>query len=202
LYLRENTDGVVVVNIVTDFLLALLPIPLIWKLQMPVHARIGLVGILSFGLVAAAVGIVRQVQSATVKLTEFYTYDWYTFWNFLELDLGIVAASLPALKPLFGSFFSQVKAMTGFTNTKISGKYHDSQGLSYQRQQDDHVSEEIVLGDWKSAEQSVAVTGWTRRQAIKSLGSVSQASGSEEKILPFQQSDRDILVTTKVQIGR
>lgn len=195
------TNSYPVVNIVTDFLLALLPVPLIWKLQMPLQARIGLVGILSLGLIAAATGIVRQVQSATDKSTEFYTYDWYSFWNFMELDLGIIAASLPALKPLFGSFFSQVKAMTGRSTTKMSGKWRDPKGLSYQKQDDHTVSEEIDLCDWKNSDQSVAVAGRTNRRSINRFGNGSLGAGSEENILPYQDSDRGILITTKVQIG-
>jgi hypothetical protein len=92
----------IVVNISTDFLLALAPVPLIWKLQMPLRTRLSLVAILSLGIFAAVAGIIRQLSSSQFGVLEPYVYDTCSIWNFIELDMGIIAASLPALKPLFG----------------------------------------------------------------------------------------------------
>jgi hypothetical protein len=46
-----------IINIATGFLLALLPVPLIWKLQIGLRTRISVVGIFSLGLFACTVGI-------------------------------------------------------------------------------------------------------------------------------------------------
>jgi hypothetical protein len=49
-----------IINIATDFLLALLPVPLIWKLQTGIRTKILVVGVLSLGLFACAAGIVKS----------------------------------------------------------------------------------------------------------------------------------------------
>ncbi|KAF2621923.1 hypothetical protein BU25DRAFT_296680, partial [Macroventuria anomochaeta] len=84
-----------VIHIATDILLAILPTPLIWSLQMDTRARVSLIAILSVGIFAAIAGIIRQINVGPLD-----EHDTYSIWNFIELHLGIIAASLPALKPL------------------------------------------------------------------------------------------------------
>jgi hypothetical protein len=47
------------INIATDLLFAILPIPLVWKLQLTVRTKLGLVCILSLGFFAAATAIYK-----------------------------------------------------------------------------------------------------------------------------------------------
>ena len=47
------------VNIATDLLFAILPIPLVWRLQLTTRTKVGLVCILSLGFVAAATAIYK-----------------------------------------------------------------------------------------------------------------------------------------------
>ena len=47
------------VNIATDLLFAILPIPLVWKLQLTTRTKVGLVCILSLGFFAAATAIYK-----------------------------------------------------------------------------------------------------------------------------------------------
>jgi hypothetical protein len=62
---------------------------------MDKRARVSLIAVLSVGILAAIAGIIRQIRIGPLD-----EYDAYSIWNFLELHLGIIAASLPALKPL------------------------------------------------------------------------------------------------------
>lgn len=96
------TDDVVI-HILSDILLALLPTPLIWRLQMVRRARFTLVAVLSVGILAAIAGIIRQVSVGPLD-----EYGAYSIWNFTELHLGIIAASLPALKPIFKKFIETI----------------------------------------------------------------------------------------------
>ncbi|KXH29034.1 hypothetical protein CSIM01_02103 [Colletotrichum simmondsii] len=63
-------------NIFTDVVLATLPVPIIWNLQMKRRLRLYAIGILSLG------------------------YLSIQLWGFLQLQVGIIAACAPALKPL------------------------------------------------------------------------------------------------------
>jgi len=50
-----------VCNILTDFLLASLPIPLIWQLKMPLRSRLYLVAIFAMGYLTCVLGILKVV---------------------------------------------------------------------------------------------------------------------------------------------
>ncbi|EAT83653.2 hypothetical protein SNOG_08485 [Parastagonospora nodorum SN15] len=47
------------INIATDLIFALLPIPMVWRLQLNLRTRIGLAIVLSLGLFASAVAIYK-----------------------------------------------------------------------------------------------------------------------------------------------
>ncbi|KNG45398.1 hypothetical protein TW65_07930 [Stemphylium lycopersici] len=106
-----------VVHIITDFLLALIPVPLIWKLNMPLRTRMSLVVVLSLGIFAAIAGIVRQLSTADFLAPEPWIHDTYGVWNFIELYVGMIAASLPAIKPLFNWFFNAARKISKGTKT-------------------------------------------------------------------------------------
>lgn len=54
------------INITTDVLLATLPIPIIWSLQINGRQKIALIGVLSLGYAAVAVGIVKAFSQVTL----------------------------------------------------------------------------------------------------------------------------------------
>ncbi|TDZ20098.1 hypothetical protein Cob_v007164 [Colletotrichum orbiculare MAFF 240422] len=90
-------------NIFTDVCFATLPIPIIWVLQMKLRTRVYLIVILSLGYFAVAMGVIKafyQIAQPSSKDGTFY--QSIQFWGFLQLNLGIIAACAPALKPLVG----------------------------------------------------------------------------------------------------
>ncbi|OJD40489.1 phosphatidylserine decarboxylase [Diplodia corticola] len=102
-----------IVNIVTDLLFASLPVPLIWELQINIRAKLTLASILSLGFFASAAAIVKCVSQWNVLDEPDWTvHDSFNVWNCIELNIGIVAACLPALKPLFNWFLETARAIT------------------------------------------------------------------------------------------
>ncbi|KAK3367647.1 hypothetical protein B0H63DRAFT_84733 [Podospora didyma] len=90
-------------NILTDICFATLPIPLIWSLQLQRRIRIYLIAILSGGYLAVALGIVRAVFIiAFVHERDGTYYPWAPFFASMQLDMGIIAACAPTLRPLLG----------------------------------------------------------------------------------------------------
>jgi hypothetical protein len=116
-----------IINIATDFLLALLPVPLIWKLQIGLRTKI-LVEILSLGLFACTAGIVKSTYNKTI-LTDprRFVHDGYSMWNFIELNVGIIAASLPTLKPFLTRL---VEVARGLTSGQKESGYSDRAAVS------------------------------------------------------------------------
>jgi hypothetical protein len=60
------------INIITDLIFALVPIPMIWKLQVNTRTRIGLAAILSLGLFAS----VTAIYKAPLQYNLFKDPDW------------------------------------------------------------------------------------------------------------------------------
>ncbi|KAL4897345.1 P-type ATPase [Aspergillus ambiguus] len=86
---------------VCDFALGLLPIALVWNLQMTPKTKAALAGILSLGCVASAAVIVRIPYLHTYKDPEFlYATSNISIWSNVEAGLGITAGSLVTLRPL------------------------------------------------------------------------------------------------------
>ncbi|KAJ5216651.1 uncharacterized protein N7498_003058 [Penicillium cinerascens] len=89
-------------TIVTDLTLAILPIFLIWKLQMSYRTKIAVGGMLSMGAIASVAVIVRIPFLRFYADTNFLqsTYQ-IAIWSVIETGLGITASSLFTLRPLF-----------------------------------------------------------------------------------------------------
>jgi len=106
-----------VINILTDFLFALLPIPIIMKLHINLRTKIALAAILGLGLIACAAGIVKaHLQAQYAKNPDVMWTDSFNLWNMLELCLGIIAATLPSLKPLFTRILQTTKTKLGMSS--------------------------------------------------------------------------------------
>lgn len=89
--------GISVVNLVSDILILLLPIISVWKLQMPLRKKMGVMGIFAIGVFACACGIARIIY--TVKLID--TMDvtfWATvvgMWSVAEIVVVILCCCFP-----------------------------------------------------------------------------------------------------------
>lgn len=157
---KQHSD-LTVIHIITDILLALRPIPLIWELKINTRARISLIAILSVGILAAIAGIIRQVSVGPLD-----EQDSYAIWNFIELHLGIIAASLPALKPLFLRLFDSIQTATdtGFTTRHKTGTriamqpYGNVSAADGRRHRNGGTSEEAILESGKRNDEGICVT--------------------------------------------
>ncbi|KAJ5287197.1 hypothetical protein N7478_002883 [Penicillium angulare] len=96
-----------VINIFTDFLVTILPMPLIWSLNLPTRQRLAVISIFALGIVVNVAGSVRTVYAWKSQLT---TYDQtWEGWPVLiaasvEINLGLICSSAPALRPLVATF--------------------------------------------------------------------------------------------------
>jgi hypothetical protein len=99
-------------NIFTDIAFATLPIPLIWSLKMPLKTRIYLIIILSLGYVAAVMGLVKAISQMKYDPAgdNTFLYD-IQFWGLLQLNIGIIAACAPSLRPLVKNIL-RLKSLT------------------------------------------------------------------------------------------
>ncbi|KAL8783492.1 MAG: hypothetical protein Q9213_004588 [Squamulea squamosa] len=114
-------------NVITDFALLFLPVPMVWNLHVTTKKRLGLAAVFATGIFICAVSIVRQyILYNTNKVGDnYYTKKvmvWSTFLPTLrdlappklyqpnimpspivdiEFSFSIIVASLPVLTPMF-----------------------------------------------------------------------------------------------------
>ncbi|KAE8355042.1 hypothetical protein BDV28DRAFT_163656 [Aspergillus coremiiformis] len=118
------------VNIVTDFVFATLPVFMFYKLRINKRTRLSLMGILSLGYFACAAAIVKTVlQSRFLDEPNPFRNCQYLIWNCIELNVGIIAASFPTIKPLVKSILGTTLS---FTSGARSSNLHNGQGYQVQ----------------------------------------------------------------------
>ncbi|EAQ86279.1 hypothetical protein CHGG_07532 [Chaetomium globosum CBS 148.51] len=90
------------VNVVTDFAVFTMPIPVISSLQLPRKQKAMLLIVFTLGIFPCAVSIYRiKTLSAAAKSTDptWDNVDAATF-SFLELSVGVIAVCLPTIRPV------------------------------------------------------------------------------------------------------
>ncbi|KAH6647487.1 hypothetical protein BKA67DRAFT_662274 [Truncatella angustata] len=114
------------VNIFTDLLTYTLPIKLIINLQIPQRQKIGLGVILCLGLFACISSIVRITFIPQMLVSEDATYviSGAMYWSVIELNIGILAASIPSMKPIASRYMPR---LLGSSYNKSNG----NKGSSY-----------------------------------------------------------------------
>ena len=135
----------------TDLSLAIIPITIIWDLQLNWHKKVGLSALMGLGVFACICAAIK-----TSKLTElnaraditFITVDLW-IWNINETNVVICAACMPTLRPLFLVLFRR----PGGENYRVR---------SY--------SKSSRAGKWKLSRTSGAADGSNSTTAVGAIG--------------------------------
>ncbi|KAH6878515.1 hypothetical protein BKA58DRAFT_96979 [Alternaria rosae] len=113
-----------IINCVADFLTTVTPIPLVMGLHMRLRERMAVAALFAMGLIVTAAGIVRT-WFIYRSLFDEYDQTWYAYplWiaAAVEIDLGVICASAPVLKPLLAKIpfsLSQSLSASHSTNRK------------------------------------------------------------------------------------
>ncbi|KAG6359417.1 hypothetical protein INS49_012938 [Diaporthe citri] len=99
---QGHTDATL--NIATDvFFAVVIPAPLFWNLNVNRRTRVWLIAVLGLGVFACAASIIKRVY--LYNLGNYSDWLWdsrnISIWHVVELNTGVVAGSLPAMRPLF-----------------------------------------------------------------------------------------------------
>ncbi|EDU41586.1 hypothetical protein PtrSN002B_008574 [Pyrenophora tritici-repentis] len=95
------------VNVATDIILCLLPLPHLWKLQLPLRERVVLCVLLAGGVSACVVGSVRIAFLGRLRVLDT-THDSVPglIMSVGECSLGIISVSFASFRPLVKRFLS------------------------------------------------------------------------------------------------
>ncbi|KAF7959860.1 hypothetical protein EAE96_001464 [Botrytis aclada] len=125
----------------TDWILSLIPIWVVWNLQMTPRDKMSVAIILSMGAIASTATIVRIPYLH--DLSDIADFLWATvdvaIWSTVETGIGITACSVATLRPLFRSFFARTRlfgsSTKGLSNPiKAWGGYGDAKSGGYIKQ--------------------------------------------------------------------
>ncbi|KAH7346953.1 hypothetical protein BKA66DRAFT_433216 [Pyrenochaeta sp. MPI-SDFR-AT-0127] len=99
------------INVATDVILLIIPLPLLPLLKFNKRQRTALALIMSIGLIPVVASTMRFceiIMSGPIVSKDMswqqsdssWTWAWVPVWSQIEVDVGIIAASLPCLSPL------------------------------------------------------------------------------------------------------
>ncbi|CAI0642199.1 unnamed protein product [Colletotrichum noveboracense] len=120
-----------ITTVMTDIAVYLLPMPTLFRLQMPMIQRISLAALFGLGLLVVIAGIMRTYWVLYVEITyvEDPSYDltWDSYniwiWTALEANFAIICGCAPAIRRLFtkGGNQSQFKVGSSVQTIGSSG---------------------------------------------------------------------------------
>ncbi|KAL2040026.1 hypothetical protein N7G274_007429 [Stereocaulon virgatum] len=124
-----------VISVVSDFAFAAVPILILWRVQMAFKSKIGLCILMGLGVITGACCIVRTVINWQSVPKYDYTYggidNW--FWRLFEVQLGIIAASIPTLRPGYKWLTGRVlRLRSGYSGTTTLSRRSREKGLQFE----------------------------------------------------------------------
>jgi hypothetical protein len=162
--------------------------------------------VLSLGIFASVAGIMKAHVSKTIlNDPERFVHDTFSMWNFIELDVGIIAASLPPLKILFTRFLGAAHSVVqSQPSTTPRFSFREPEALGYARQTDEF-GKVIELGQYKGGcETTIKVSSrLTDGHDVRPL-SIGRAHSSESVIPPTQgrwSNSKEIIVTKDIYVN-
>ncbi|KAH8652247.1 cation-transporting ATPase 4 [Xylariales sp. PMI_506] len=116
------------VSIITDWTLAILPAILLWSIQMEKRMKISIAFILGLAAFASCATIVRlRFLTLYNNQAEFmFSTGAIGLWSIIEEGIGLIAGSMPALRPLLSprAFITRSSNATGGSKYQQPGNHH------------------------------------------------------------------------------
>ncbi|BCS28726.1 uncharacterized protein APUU_70296S [Aspergillus puulaauensis] len=122
-----------IVNVVTDFAILALPIQPVLGLKMRTRRKIQVLSIFLLGGIVCIFGVIRSVALSTMKNTDLsYNAVYSGIWSYTEISVGIVAACMPTLRPLFKSRNAESKYVgdSNYGSGRYFARWKSSPGRS------------------------------------------------------------------------
>jgi len=164
------------VNIATDWSVAIIPIFILWNIQMRRKLKLITGSILGIGVLASCATIIRMPYSGaySAKVDQLHGIGNIILWTVVECDLGIIAGSLPMLRTLF-------KSLTKDYSTDEAYRHYN-----------------LHTGDNKLVTIGRIKTGYnrTKNDGIENVATIVADNDSNQEL--DSESTRNIITVTRV----
>ncbi|KAI9722995.1 MAG: hypothetical protein M1812_001444 [Candelaria pacifica] len=113
-----------IINIVTDILIIILPIPMIWSLHLSTRKKVGVIlvfatGLLVVAVAAARIAIVEDLLNGDPNVS-FKQWE-YNITGVIQLYVALICCCLPSLKAFSKRYFPSLHGPNTTFNSKTSG---------------------------------------------------------------------------------
>ncbi|KAI4220652.1 MAG: hypothetical protein L6R36_007465 [Xanthoria steineri] len=190
------------INVVSDIVVLVLPIPAIWSLKMDLRRKLRLVAVFSVGTFAVVASIVRLARTPVVFVDRDRTWNLGKIetWAVLEVNVGLICACSLAFPAFLDRY--KVPCLAGFrTCTRIfrspvllkshSKSQHAESAIQAgaSRYHDHHLIEPDVHSNW-TGDSSYAMSDSTVSKTPKTRHHSTQRAdlGSEMDLLAFPEA--------------
>ncbi len=121
---------IVISNVMSDIAVLVLPLPVIWYLQMSIRQKLALTGVFLLGGMGLIASIIRMVEF--FERNAFADLTWIAVpllsWTMVEVEAVLVVACLPLLRSLFIAFW---RSSTGFRSKNRHSRKTQEPSFSY-----------------------------------------------------------------------
>ena len=155
---REAKENIIlaqaIISVVSDFAFAAFPILFLWRVQIDLKTKIGLWVLMCLGFITGACCLVRTVlnnQSVPLDGTYDGIINW--LWRLFEVQIGIIAACIPTLRPLYLLVMRRIGGDTQGLDTNIKFPLTNNEPQSWvenagegEENGSDHIMNDLDLG--------------------------------------------------------
>lgn len=111
-------------NVALDIIVVVMPMPYVWRLHAPLAQRLILGGMFVLGTFISVVSSVRLIIFLRIPIATSgdvtYNFREIILWSIVEINIGLVCACLPSLKPAFAAV--GLNRLFSFNGSRISNK--------------------------------------------------------------------------------
>ncbi|KAI1278913.1 hypothetical protein F5Y07DRAFT_387796 [Xylaria sp. FL0933] len=113
-------NATVAANLVLDFIVLTLPLPILWRLRMSIRDKLTVTALFGFGFVTIALVIWRLVVTEKTRGSLDWTASLCQVGEIAQLEilLGITAVCIPTLGPLFNAYMKPFLVRMGLTSNQ------------------------------------------------------------------------------------
>lgn len=182
-----NTALVVLssINVLTDFIILVLPMPLIWRLKTSIRRKMQLTSIFLLGIFVSIVSMVRVVYVETLSFTDVAWLNSYAaMWSVVETCVAIVVACLPVMRPVFNQL------VHGSPNGAGTNKGSDGSKGRFGAPNDRHI---VTIGGGGGGSHSYPLNvlpgiNVTRTAEVSTSGKYTPPNGSYTKLVDGREA--------------
>ncbi|KAL1969780.1 hypothetical protein VTN77DRAFT_7289 [Rasamsonia byssochlamydoides] len=118
-----------IMNTITDLLTTLIPISLVWRVKLPKRQRIAVISIFGLGILVNVAGAFRTFYVHRTMVAKDHDSTWVGWPTCItasvEIGLGLIVASVPALRPLINHYLPHLLESTRKANDRAEDMHRN-----------------------------------------------------------------------------